>query len=56
MTDDRHVRHHQFEEVLQYLQALRRKGFYGTIHLGFQRGEITQIESKTVSKPGDTLA
>ncbi len=55
MNEDRKPRHHNFEEVVQYLRQLRSKGFYGTINLGFQAGEVTQVEPKSVIKPGEPL-
>ena len=55
MNEDRTPRCHNFEAVVQYLRDLRRKGFYGTINLGFRSGEITQVEPKSVIKPGEPL-
>ena len=55
MNDEKRPTHHNFEDVLQYLRQLRCKGFYGTINLGFQSGEITQVEPKSVIKPGEPL-
>jgi hypothetical protein len=47
--------HHNFDQVLKWLQSLRAKGMFGTVQLGFQNGEITHIEKKPVLKPGDPL-
>jgi hypothetical protein len=55
MSEAKKPPHHNFDEVMMYLRRLRSKGFYGTIHLGFQSGEITQIEPKSVIKPGEPL-
>lgn len=47
--------HFEFEEVLKWLRALRSKGFYGTIQLGFQAGEISYMRNEHPLKPGDPL-
>jgi hypothetical protein len=55
MVDEKRLKHHNFDDVLRYLRHLQHKGFYGTVNLGFQSGEITQVEPKSVIKPGDPL-
>lgn len=48
-------RHHDFEEVILGIRRLRSRGFFGTITLGMQKGEVTQVEPKPTLKPGDSL-
>jgi hypothetical protein len=47
--------HHDFEAVVQWLRQLRSRGFYGTIQLGFQSGEISYMKNEHPLKPGDPL-
>lgn len=47
--------HHDFQRIVAWLGELRRNGFFGTITLGIQNGEVCNVESKSVTKPGEVL-
>jgi hypothetical protein len=56
MNEEKRLTHHNFEDVVQDLRRVRDAGFFGTRNLGFQSGEMTQIEAKSVIKPGESLS
>lgn len=55
MADEKRPAHRAFEQTLLDLRELRRKGFYGTVQLRFQAGEIAVIDLLHTIKPGEPM-
>jgi hypothetical protein len=46
---------YEFDSVLHWFRQLRSNGFFGTVTIGMQNGEITSVEPKAHCKPGEPL-
>lgn len=55
MVGDERPKNHEFEKVLLWLRELRSHGFYGTIAIGMQNGEICSLKPEASCKPGEPL-
>lgn len=53
MSDGLPKRGYEFEAIVAWLRELRANGYYGTIELGMQNGEISSAGLDVRCKPGE---
>lgn len=55
MADEHRTAYRDFDELVRWLYVLRSAGFYGTVSLTFQNGEVTDVDPKAKVKPWEPL-